>query len=445
MRQAVKSKALRVLTLLVVAACGWCPAGGWAAVRGEIVGPGATRMPLAVPELKWIGGNPAPELAGRFVAVLRADLELSGLFRVIDPAAYIADPQQEGLTLETIDFDTWAAVGALGLVRGGYSAGPGGITIEARYFDVANRSSSGGRRLSAPPEAVARLAHRMADAILEFVTGVPGPFDSKLAFVSNRNGHFREVYTMTFDGHIEQVTNHRSITMAPSWAPDLHSLLFTSFRSGRPVLYELIFGQGDRRVASKLGVNVGGAYSPDGRLLALARESAGNTDIYLLDLAHRSMRRLTTHWAIDVEPAWSPDGRRIAFCSSRSGTPQVYTMDIDGGHIERLTFDGDYNCSPAWSPDGRWIAYAGRRQGRFQLFVIPAAGGAPRQLTHSGSNEDPAWSPDSRYLVFAGRRGRVRKLFLVDREGRWERQLTSGSSDDSSPSWSRWLPSRPPR
>ncbi len=410
-----------------------------AQVRGEIIGPGATRMPLAVPALKWLGGREAPDLAGKFVAVLRADLELSGLFRVIDPAAYIEDPQTGGITLETIDFASWSTVGALGLVRGGYYGTPGGITIEERYFDVANRSSSGGRKLTGNAETVARLAHRMADAVLEFVTGLPGPFDSRLAFVSNRHGHFREVYTFSFDGRIEQVTNHRSITMAPSWSPDLRSILFTSFRSGRPVLYETSArgGGGDRRIASKMGVNVGGVWSPDGRVLVVAREAAGNTDLYLLDPDRRSMTRLTSHWGIDVEPAWSPDGRHIAFCSSRSGSPQIYTMDRDGRGIMRLTFEGDYNCSPSWSPDGRWIAYAGRRAGRFQIFVLPAAGGTPRQLTHSGSNEEPTWSPDSRYLAFSGRRGRHPKLYLVDLQGRWERQLTTGPSDDRSPSWSK--------
>jgi len=411
-----------------------------AQVRGEIVGPGATRMPLAVPELRWLGGRQMPEVAGRFVAVLRADLELSGLFRVINPDAYIEDPQAAGMTLESTNFDNWAMIGALGLVRGGYYGSPAGISVEARYFDVANRSSSGGRKLSGESDTVARLAHRMADAILEFVTGLPGPFDSRLAFVSNRGGRFREVYSFTFDGRIEQETDHRSITMAPSWSPDSHSLLFTSFRGGRPVLYEIdTRTHRDLRVASKMGVNVGGAWAPDGRSLAVAREQAGNTDLYLLDPDHRSMDRLTAHWGIDVEPSWSPDGRRIAFCSSRSGTPQIYTTHVGRVDVQRITFEGDYNCSPAWSPDGRWIAFAGQRQGRFKIFVVPAAGGTPRQLTHSGSNEEPTWAPDSRYLAFSAKRGAHRKIYMIGLEGRWERQLTSGTADDSSPSWSRRL------
>jgi len=411
-----------------------------AQVRGEIVGPGATRMPIAVPALKQLGGGGGQAEAQRFVRILRYDLELSGVFRVIDPSAYIEDPQLGGLTRDAINVDDWISIGALGLVRGGYSETGERLTIEARFFDVADRSSSGGRRLSGGVEEIARMAHRMADAVVEFVTGLPGPFESRIAFVSNRDGYAREIYTYTFDGEIVRRTKHQSITMAPSWHPSGRSLLFTSFRGRRPVLYSVDLGSGlDSRIASKMGVNVGGAYSPDGSRILLAREAGGNTDIFELDPARGRTRRLTTHWGIDVDPSWSPDGAHIVFCSSRSGTPQIYAMRLSDSATRRLTFDGKYNCSPSWSPDGKWIAYAGRRSGRFQIFVIPSAGGTPRQLTFAGSNEDPTWSPDARYVAFSGKRGPAKKIYLIDRYGRWERQLTDGPGDDSSPSWSNRL------
>ncbi len=430
--------ARQALIVCSIAACqATLPAGARAQVRGEIVGPGATRMPIAVPELKALGGFDRAAEARRFIGILRRDLELSGLFRVIDPSAYIEDPQQAGLTIDTVRFDDWAAIGAKGLVSGGYTGTANGLVVEMRFFDVAARTSSGGRRLTGDVRNVARLAHRMADAVLEYVTGVPGPFDSRIAFVSNRDGHVREVYMMTLDGRVERVTRHNSITMAPSWHPSGTSLLFTSFRGGKPVLYSLDLRSGfDSRIASKLGVNVGGAWSPDGTRILLAREEDGNTDIYMLDPVARTSRRLTTHWGIDSDPSWSPDGSRIVFCSSRSGSPQVYTMRLGDLEPRRLTFQGNYNCAPVWSPDGRWIAYAGQVRGVFQIFVIPSEGGPARQLTVSGSSEDPTWSPDSRYLAFAGRRGGRSKIYMIDAEGRWEHALTDGPSDDSSPSWS---------
>jgi len=409
-----------------------------AQVRGEILGPGATRLPVAIPDAKLISGS--PEAADTYVKTLRGDLEHSGIFRVINPMAYI-DAQSAGLTLESVNFENWRSIGALGLATGTLESTGDGIAVDARYFDIANRSLVGGRRLVGGLGDAKRMGHRMADAILEFLTGIPGPFESRIAFVSDRGGRFREVYAYTFDGDVKQLTRHNSITMSPSWHPSGRSILFTSFKDRRPMLFGMDLTTGyDTRIASKMGVNVSASYSPDGRRILIAREENGNTDLYELDPAAGSARRLTTHWGIDVGGSWAPDGRRIAFCSARSGTPQVYIMTPgDEAGARRITFEGDYNCSPTWSPDGRYLAFAGRRSGSFQIFVVAATGGAPRQLTFAGSNEDPTWSPDARYIAFSGRRGGQKKIYMVDLQGRWERQLTDGPGNDTSPAWSRRL------
>ncbi len=434
----VQRRWIRVFAVGVLAA--FMATQAAAQVRGEITGPGASRLPVAVPDLtQGAGANPAA--AAAFVKALRADLDHSGLFRVINPMAYIHDAATSGITNASISFDNWRTIGALGLSVGSIEGGAAGLAVDARYFDVANRSMVGGRRFAGTAADGSRMGHRMADAIIEFVTGMPGPFESRIAFISDRGGRFREVYAYTFDGEVRQITNHRSITMSPGWHPTSRSVLFTSFKEHRPMLFSAELGSNaDSRIASKMGVNVGASYSPDGRKILLAREEAGNTDLYELDPGSASTRRLTSHWGIDVGGSWSPDGRRIAFCSARSGTPQIYVMSASGeADARRLTFEGDYNCSPSWSPDGKSIAFAGRRQGAFHIFVVPVTGGSARQLTFAGSNEDPTWSPDSRYIAFTGRRGAQKKIYMTDILGRWERQLTDGPGNDSSPSWSRRL------
>ena len=412
-----------------------------AQVRGEIIGPGRTRLPVAVAELKWMGGPMRTAAADRFSRQLASDLETSGLFHVIDSGAHIEDPQAAGITREGIDFDDWTAIGALGLVRGGYWGTSEGLTVEVRFFDTGEGASKGGRRLSGETASAARMAHRMADAVMGFVTGLAGPFDSRIIFVSDREDHYREIYMYSFDGTVERLTRHRSVTMAPAWHPSAGSILFTSFKERHPALYSRDLADGtERRLTTRFGVNVGGAWSPDQTTLVLAREQGGNTDLYALDPASGESRQLTQHWGIDVDPAWSPDGRHLVFCSSRSGGPQIYVMAADGSGTRRLSFEGEYNSAPTWSPDGTTIAYAGRRQGRFQIFTISAAGGEARQLTFGGSNEDPSWSPDSRYLAFTHRKAGSASIYMADVHGRWLKQLTDGKGDDSSPSWS---PRRP--
>lgn len=411
----------------------------YAQLRAEIVGPGVMRIPIAAAPLAPVGGADAA-LEAEFSRVLAGDLDISGLFRVIDPASYIEGVPAGPLGPENVNFLNWQAVGARGVLLGRYERSQQELTVEVAFFDVPAHSMLGGRRFRGSLGEVARIAHRTADAILEFTTGIPGPFDSKLAFVSNRGGPARELFSFTLDGKIDKITNHRSVIMAPAWSPDVRSIAFTSFRDGEADLFSVApASKAETKLASKMGLNIGAAWRPDASLLAVAREREGNTDLYILDFRGQTQERLTDHWGIDVDPSWSPDGTKLAFCSSRGGTPQVYTMSYPDKKISRVTFSGGYNCSPVWSPDGRSIAYAGRVGRDFHVFVIPAGGGQARQLTSSGSNEDPTWSPDSRFIAFSRERGTHKKIFLVDVTGRWERQLTTGEGDDTSPSWSRRL------
>lgn len=410
-----------------------------APLRAEINSPGMRKVPIALAPLAPVSA-PDSALEAEFGRVLAGDLEMSGLFRILNPASYIDGVPPGPFAPESVNFLNWQTIGAHNLMLGRYERVGNELVVEVAFFDVPARSMLGGRRLRGPHTDVARMAHRTADAILEVTTGILGPFDSRIAFVSNRGGYAREVFTYTFDGAINKITNHRTVTMAPSWSIDSSSIVFTSFLGGRPSLYSIgLTSKAQKTLAGKMGLNIGGAWRPDGSTLAVAREEGGNTDIYLLNFATENQQRLTDHWGIDVDPSWSPDGSRLAFCSSRGGTPQVYTMDPSTKQAKRLTFSGSYNCAPVWSPDGRWIAYAGRVGRDFHVFVVPAAGGQTRQLTFTGSNEDPTWSPDSRFLAFGREDGGQKKIFLVDVTGRWERQLTTGSGDDNSPSWSRRL------
>ena len=408
-------------------------------LRAEITSPGMMRVPIALAPLAPIS-QPDSRLEAEFARVLAGDLEISGMFRVLDPASYIDSVPPGALAAEAVNFLNWQSIGARGLLLGRYERSGSNLMVEVAFFDVPGRVMLGGRRFNGPASDVARMAHRTADAILAFTTGIEGPFDSRIAFVSNRGGYAKEINVFTFDGAVTKVTNHRTVTMAPSWSNDSSSIVFTSFRGGAPSLYSIALrSKVESPLASKMGLNVGGAWRPDGSAIAVAREEGGNTDIYLLNFGTQNQQRLTDHWGIDVDPSWSPDGSELAFCSSRGGTPQVYTMNPSSKEARRITLSGSYNCAPVWSPNGKHIAYAGRVGRDFHVFVVPASGGEARQLTFTGSNEDPTWSPDSRFIVFSREEGSDRKLYLVDITGRWERQLTTGSGDDSSPSWSKRL------
>ena len=410
-----------------------------AQVRGTIVGPGATSYPIAVSPLKSSSG--AEKAADMFAEIVGKDLDLSGLFRVIDRAAYIEDAQRSGVTADTINFHDWSTIGAQALVKGTVERDGEGLVVEARLFDVVEGKQIGGKRYRAGDEELRRIAHRFADEIMQVLTGERGPFESRIAFASRRRGRFKEIYVMSLDGgDLRAVTHDGSIALAPSWSPDGRSLLFTSFASGNPSLFSIDLGGEKRMLSSRQGLNLGGRWSPGGRAIAVALEAGGATDIALLDPNGEVMHFVTKDRSIDVSPSWSPDGQSIVFCSDRGGGPQIYVVGADGGTPRRVTFEGSYNTSPAWSPKGDRIAYASRIGGRFQIFTVALGGGDVKRITSTrGDNEDPSWSPDGRYLVFSSTRDGSGAIYLSDAAGTKQTRLTPSGGDDSSPAWSRWL------
>lgn len=96
-------------------------------------------------------------------------------------------------------------------------------------------------------------------------------------------------------------------------------------------------------------------------------------------------------------PAISPDGRQIAFTYKGD----IYVVDAAGGTARRLTAESGYNYAPVWSPDSEHIAYAGDRYGNFDIFLIAAAGGQPVRLTTHSSAEKPyAFTPDGKQIYY---------------------------------------------
>ncbi|MGH7816001.1 MAG: hypothetical protein ACREOR_01305 [Candidatus Binatia bacterium] len=190
-----------------------------AAVTGEIVGQGGQRFPIAVSPLKMLSSvsSDVARLSSGIADAMVHDLELSGWFKVLDRSAYIEDAQKTGVTLGTFDFKDWSTIGAEGLVKGGFSVQGEDITVELRLFDVYQNKERIGKRYTGRVRDFRRIAHKFVDEIINQFTGIAGVFNTRIAYVSNSGGRFKEIYVSHLDGSEKfQVTDNHTINLSPS-------------------------------------------------------------------------------------------------------------------------------------------------------------------------------------------------------------------------------------
>ncbi|MCC7071825.1 MAG: Tol-Pal system beta propeller repeat protein TolB [Deltaproteobacteria bacterium] len=423
--------ALAAAWSLLVAA----PVLAQAPIVGDIEGKEFRPFPIAVTELRLASGAEGQKSAAQqLVKIVRADLELTGAFKVLDPKGFI---DTDGITQSTVRFPDWLNVGAAGLVKAQLKDEGGKLVVELHGFEVASAKEGLTKTLSGTKDDVRGLAHLLADEVYRYFTGEPGAFRTKIAFVRKVQGE-KHVFVTGMDGQGGgQVTKGGGLNLLPSFAPDGQSLVFTSYRLDNPDLYELALGDGSlKRVSSRPGLNTGGRVSPDGSKIALTLSQDGNSEIYLLDRGGGLLKRLTSSWGIDTSPAWSPDGANIAFVSSRAGNPQLYVVASSGGEPKRITFQGNYNQTPAYSPRGTHVAFTARDERNvFDIFVLDLRANQIARVTQDqGNNEEPSFSPNGRMLVFSTTRSGARQLVVSNLDGTKQTLITNGG-EHSSPSW----------
>src|ERR1700722_8307869 len=161
-----------ILSCAIVFAAFAFVAGSAAAapINMTIAGPGSQLSTMAVSGLKSLGGDDDHRVSSEFIGTLRRDLELSGYFRIIDPHAYIEDPQSSGFELGQFNFSDWKSINADFLVKGSVAADGSGIKLTAYLYDVAQQRRMMGKNYSGNAVDAARMARRFADAILEATT-----------------------------------------------------------------------------------------------------------------------------------------------------------------------------------------------------------------------------------------------------------------------------------
>jgi TolB protein len=396
--------------------------------------------PIAIPD--FISQN--PQLGRDVAGVIAADLDRSGLFKLLNPNGFPERFTSAGQTPRTRD---WAAAGAEALVVGQVGQGPDGrVQVEYRLWDVVLNRNIDGKRLTNP--AWRRLAHITADQIYEKLTLEKGYFDTQIVFVDEtgpKDKRTKRLAIMDQDGfNVRTLSQGREIVLTPRFNPMRQEICFMTYVGEQARVVVMNLASGQREVVGNLpGMTFAPRFSPDGQRLVMSFGQGAASQIIEMDLRSKQSRQLTAldPKIIDTGPCYSPNGREIVFESDREGTQQLYVMGGEGGGARRLSRgDGRYS-TPVWSPRGDYIAFTKQAAGGFLIGVMRPDGTGERILTEGFHNEGPTWAPNGRVIMFfretRGAQGGPR-LHTIDITGYNERAVPTPSFA-SDPAWSPLL------
>jgi RNA polymerase sigma factor (sigma-70 family) len=187
------------------------------------------------------------------------------------------------------------------------------------------------------------------------------------------------------------------------------SVLAAAGRDGAIFLMDGRTGRGLRRLEGDGHAVTALAFSPDGKLIASARDITlmRRGQIYPILLCDpatgREVRRLNGHTDTVHRLVFSPDGQTLASAGGR-GDPTLRLWDVASGtEVRKLTGHEGELWSVAFSPDGRTLASAS--MDRTIRLWDAATGREKRRLTgYRDDVMDVAFSPDGKFLASGGGR-----------------------------------------
>ncbi len=399
-------------------------------------------LPIAVTTPTGVSGD-AQRMGQDIAKVVAADLERSGLFRPINPQAFIQVISSGNAVPRFAD---WRQINAQALVTSVIEPkGGDNFRLAFRLWDAYGEKQLAGKEFNTFRSNWRRVAHLMADEIYKRLTGEDGYFDSRIVYVAESGSAKRRIKRLAImdqDGANHKfLTRGGNLVLTPRFSPDSQDILYMSYatRSPRVHLRDLQTGR-EESLGKFDGMSFAPRYANDGNRMLMSIARNGTTNLYEMNLRSRRMRKLTDTRAIDTSPSYAPDGTRIVFESDRGGSQQLYTMAASGSGVKRISYgDGRY-ASPVWSPRGDWIAFTKMKSGRFYIGVMRPDGSGERVIDEAFLVEGPTWSPNGRVLIYTKQnRNGGPQLYSIDITGSNKRRVKT-PLDASDPAWSPLLP-----
>lgn len=375
-------------------------AGAHAELKVDIVAGAASPIPIAIQKFETADGVSTKD-ATMIRDVVEKDLKSTGLFHMVS-----ADAFPEFVKMgEMPNFQAWMSIKAQVLVQSKLSLEDGKYKLAFYMWDVNGKEQIEAQSLVASKKSARRIAHIMADAIYERLTGEVGYFDTQIVFIAETGPVKKRVKRMAImdqDGYgLRYLSDAKTFVMSPHFSPNMQTIVFLSYRDDDPMVWSLDLDTGaSRRLGQFGGMSFAPRFSPDGTKVALSLVKNGITHIYEYDIAAKTLRQLTFGNSLNTSPSYSPDGKKLAFNSDRSGRQQIHVLDLETLEEERITYGNGRYATPAWSPDGQFIAFTKMADDTFFIGIMDPRGRNEKILAGGWFMEAPSWAPNSRRLVY---------------------------------------------
>ncbi len=343
--------------------------------------------------------------------------------------------------INQIQASDWQAAGIPYVVTGQIKQTATGFEVHYQLYDVQKQQYILNELLNVPAARIRQAGHMVSDAIYQALTGIPGDFSGRIAYVLRNPATPAERYTLQIadtDGEQPKtVLSSRDPILSPAWTPDAKKIAYVSFETKRPAIYLQDLSTGTREVLTSFrGLNGAPSFSPDGQSMLFTASMNGNPEIYQMDLSTRQVKRMTNDSAIDTEARYTPDGKSFIFTSDRGGSAQIYRYTFADGSVKRLTFKGSFNARGTLSADGKKIALVHRPSGSsYKVAIQDINTGITNILTPTSLDESPSFSPNGQMVVYATREGNRGLLSIMSTDGRFRMNLPSEQGEVREPAW----------
>lgn len=379
------------------------------------------KIRVAIPDFKNVSAYGQHKRIGKNVArIIRHDLSVIGYFHIVNPLSYLENPQYAPINPDKIDFSNWSVLNTQYLINGEYKTSNGIIKMKANLISIYTKKLLFSEKLEGLDKQYRFLANKFADDILKFLTGIKGPFTTRVFFVGEKDGS-KNIFVMDFGGHrVKKITNNSSINIFPYPSPHGSKVAYISFKDGNPAVFIKNLKSGLTTKLDLPGPADYVAWSPLGdKLIVALTPDHYNTELYTVNSDGKDLKQLTFTDGINTSASFSPSGNRIVFVSNRGGSPQIYIMNYDGSDQHRITYNkSSYNSSPEWSPSGKKIAFTSFVDGALQVCIMNPDGSDTRQITSTPySAYHPAWTRGSKIITFDTEIAGREELYMIDVNG----------------------------